>query len=67
MAVSSLLKLSVGLFAVGVLASPTPTASLDKRAVISHDAVVGFAEKVPSGTTGSVYEAYQPFLKVVNG
>lgn len=28
---------------------------------------MGFAEAVPSGTVGAVYEAYQPFLKVVNG
>ena len=59
MAVSTLL---VSLFALGAIASP-----VEKRAVIDHDAVVGFAETVPSGTVGSVYEAYQPFLKVVNG
>ncbi|KAJ7055223.1 putative NPP1 domain protein [Mycena amicta] len=40
---------------------------LDKRAVIAHDAVVGFPTTVPSGTTGQVYLAYQPHLKVVNG
>ncbi|KAE8153640.1 necrosis inducing protein [Aspergillus avenaceus] len=37
------------------------------RASIDHDAVVGFDQSVPSGTTGDVYLAYQPYLKVVNG
>lgn len=40
---------------------------LHKRAIIDHDAVVGFPETVPSGATGDLYEAYQPFLDVVNG
>jgi hypothetical protein len=63
MAIFSKLLVSVGLLAtVGVNASP-----VERRAVISHDAVVGFAETVPSGTVGNVYEAYQPYLKVVNG
>lgn len=64
----SLFKLSLGLFAAAAAATVTasPT-SLDKRAVIASDAVVGFAETVPSGTLGAVYEAYQPFLDVVNG
>lgn len=63
---SRFLQLSFGLVAaLGVDASPT--SKLQRRVVIAHDAVVGFAEKVPSGTTGVVYEAYQPYLKVVNG
>ncbi|EDP50906.1 hypothetical protein KXW98_001041 [Aspergillus fumigatus] len=37
------------------------------RASIDSDAVVGFPQTVPSGTTGEVYLAYQPYLKVVNG
>ncbi|KAE8374208.1 necrosis inducing protein [Aspergillus bertholletiae] len=37
------------------------------RASIDHDAVVGFDQTVPSGTTGDVYLAYQPDLYVVNG
>jgi hypothetical protein len=37
------------------------------RASIDHDAVVGFAQTIPSGTTGEVYLAYRPHLKVVNG
>ncbi|KNG82992.1 putative NPP1 domain protein [Aspergillus nomiae NRRL 13137] len=37
------------------------------RASIDHDAVVGFDQTVPSGTTGEVYLAYQPALYVVNG
>ncbi|PLB49831.1 putative NPP1 domain protein [Aspergillus steynii IBT 23096] len=34
---------------------------------IDHDKVVGFEETIPTGTTGDVYQAYQPYLKVVNG
>ena len=42
-------------------------AAIDRRAVIAHDAVVGFPETVPSGTTGQLYLKYKPHLKVVNG
>ncbi|KAJ7613706.1 putative necrosis and ethylene inducing peptide 2 precursor [Mycena polygramma] len=42
-------------------------APLTDRAAIDSDAVVGFPQTVPSGTAGSVYLAYQPHLKVVNG
>ncbi|KAH8591986.1 putative necrosis and ethylene inducing peptide 2 precursor [Bisporella sp. PMI_857] len=63
MTVLNFRQLSVSLLAAAA-ANASPVA---KRAVIAHDAVVGFAETVPSGTIGDVYEAYQPFLKVVNG
>ncbi|KAH6955440.1 necrosis inducing protein-domain-containing protein [Fusarium avenaceum] len=49
-------------FAAGVLGSP-----VERRAVISHDAVVGFPQTVPSTTAGSLYLKYKPFLKVFNG
>lgn len=42
-------------------------APLERRAVIAHDAVVGFPETVPSGTAGTLYLKYKPFLKVFNG
>ncbi|KAK7055542.1 putative necrosis and ethylene inducing peptide 2 [Favolaschia claudopus] len=42
-------------------------AYLGERAVIGSTEVVGFPQTVPSGTTGAVYLAYQPRLKVVNG
>ena len=42
-------------------------AAIDRRAVIAHDAVVGFPETAPSGTTGQLYLKYKPHLKVVNG
>lgn len=50
------------LAAVAVNASP-----VEHRSVIASDAVVGFPETVPSGTVGAVYEAFKPYLKVVNG
>jgi len=40
---------------------------LKPRAVINHDAVVGFPETVPAGITGELYLKYKPFLKVFNG
>lgn len=40
---------------------------LDRRAPIASDQVVPFAQLVPSGSTGSLYLAYQPLLKVTNG
>jgi hypothetical protein len=64
----------LGLLASVAVASPTPVqyspdeiAQLVPRATIASDAVVGFAETVPSGTEGALYEAYQPYLYVVNG
>nr|AZU96947.1 necrosis- and ethylene-inducing protein 2 [Botrytis medusae] len=65
-AFSKSLQLSLSVLASTVIAIPTPS-QLESRAVIDSDAVVGFAETVPSGTVGTVYEAYKPFLKVVNG
>ncbi|KUJ10451.1 putative NPP1 domain protein [Mollisia scopiformis] len=38
-----------------------------RRSVIDSDAVVGFAETVPDDTLGTAYEAYQPYLYIVNG
>lgn len=40
---------------------------LVQRSEINSDEVVGFDQTVPSGTTGDVYLAYQPYLYVVNG
>jgi hypothetical protein len=42
-------------------------APLEARAVIAHDAVVGFPETVPSGTAGQLYLKYKPYLHVING
>ncbi|KAJ3054239.1 hypothetical protein HK097_002355 [Rhizophlyctis rosea] len=59
---------SLSAIALVVLAASSDAApSIKKRAVINHDAVVGFPEIVPSGTTGSVYKAFKPYLEVTNG
>lgn len=60
----SLLRLGAWLAAA---AGTVTAAPLERRAVIAHDAVVGFPETVPSGTVGSLYLKYKPYLKVVNG
>lgn len=52
---------------VASVVSAAPVDVLEKRAVIAHDAVVGFAETVPSGTLGQLYLKYKPYLYVVNG
>jgi len=63
MAGISLLQLAFGLLAAATVnASP-----LERRGTIGSDDIIGFPEAVPSGTTGTVYEAYQPYLYVVNG
>lgn len=41
--------------------------TLYRRGTIASDEIVGFPETVPTGTTGDVYLAYQPYLYVVNG
>lgn len=51
--------LSAFSFAVG--------APLEQRAVIDHDAVVGFPQTVPSGIEGTLYLKYKPYLYVQNG
>lgn len=59
-------SLAVKLLAAATCISALPTA-LEKRAVIDHDAVVGFAQTVPSGTEGTLILKYKPYLKVFNG
>lgn len=54
--------LTLALYSVASFAAP-----LERRAVIAHDAVVGFPQTVPSGTLGTLYLKYKPYLKVENG
>lgn len=49
------------------LATVSFAAPLDRRADIAHDAVVGFAQTVPSTTEGTLMLKYQPYLYVVDG
>lgn len=62
----NLQSLAVQLLAVASCVSALPT-GLDKRDVIGHDKVVGFAQAVPSGTVGTLMLKYKPYLKVFNG
>ncbi|ORY08048.1 25 kDa protein elicitor [Clohesyomyces aquaticus] len=59
-------QLTLGLSIAVTQVSGAPTA-LDRRAVIAHDAVVGFPQTVPSGIVGTLMLKYKPYLKVVNG
>jgi hypothetical protein len=58
--------LAIELLALSTLVSAVPL-GIQRRAVINHDAVVGFPETVPSGIAGTLYLKYKPFLKVFNG
>jgi len=62
--ISTLLKLSLSLLAVTQIEG---TPLLQSRGTVGSDDIVGFDQTVPSGTTGTVYLAYKPYLKVVNG
>ncbi|KAF9690665.1 hypothetical protein EKO04_011440 [Ascochyta lentis] len=59
-------SLAAQLLAAATCVSAFPTA-LEKRAVIDHDAVVGFPQTVPSGIVGTLMLKYKPYLKVFNG
>ena len=58
--------LTTVVLAAGASAAPSCPA-VAPRAVINHDAVVGFPETVPSGTAGDLYLKFKPLLKVHNG
>lgn len=61
----ALRSLMTGALAVtSALCKPTV---LKSRAVIDHDAVVGFDEAVPDNSEGDLMLAYKPYLKVFNG
>lgn len=62
MALQSLLTAAI--VVTTALCKPT---GLKTRAVIDHDAVVGFAEAVPDNSEGDLMLAYKPYLKVSNG
>jgi hypothetical protein len=59
-------SLAVQLLVFSSVASAVPL-SPERRAVINHDAVVGFPQTVPSGVAGTLYLKYKPYLKVFNG
>ena len=54
--------------AAGPMAQPitttTTAAALVQRSVIPHTDVFGFAEAVPTGIVGQLYEAYKSYLDV---
>ena len=62
----NLKKLVPGLVYAATCVSAAPL-NLASRAVINHDAVVGFPQTVPSGITGTLYLKYKPWLEVYNG
>ncbi|KAL8366383.1 hypothetical protein RB595_004924 [Gaeumannomyces hyphopodioides] len=52
---------------VAAAASQSMAAPLEPRAVINHDAVVGFPETVPGGPIGANLLRFKPWLKVFSG
>jgi hypothetical protein len=61
-----LVNLPFQLLAAATAVSAFPL-NLFSRAVINHDAVVGFPQTVPSGLAGQLYLKYKPYLEVYNG
>lgn len=64
------LAISSALGAPALTSSEGSAAAINQprpRSVISHDAVVGFAETVPATTEGDLMLKYKPYLKVFNG
>ncbi|KAJ5110406.1 necrosis inducing protein [Penicillium argentinense] len=62
-----LLQPFLGLLAIAQLSKASPRSHLSRRGTVASDEIVGFDQKVPPGTVGDVYLAYQPHLYVVNG
>ncbi|KAJ5931152.1 hypothetical protein N7466_006645 [Penicillium verhagenii] len=60
-------RLSAGLATLSYLGAIAAASPLSRRGTIASDEIVGFNQTVPSGITGEVYLAYQPYLYVVNG
>lgn len=60
----AVLRSVLSVAAMAALATASP---LGRRGTVGSDAIVGFSQTVPSGTTGDVYLAYQPYLYVANG
>jgi len=63
---SILQLLAVGTTLVASYVDAVPL-GITRRAVINHDAVVGFPQTVPSGIVGTLMLKYKPFLEVYNG
>jgi hypothetical protein len=62
----NLCLLPIQLLAAASITTAFPL-NLFSRAVIAHNAVVGFPQTVPSGLNGELYLKYKPYLEVSNG
>jgi hypothetical protein len=60
-------RVLLGFLSIAHLSAASPRQGISRRGTVDSDEIVGFAQTVPSGTTGEVYLAYQPHLYVVNG
>jgi hypothetical protein len=49
------------------LAAVSAASPTTRRSTVASDKLVGLPASVPSGTVGTVYKAYLPYLYVVNG
>lgn len=68
MAILSLRNLFLLLSATSTfLISPVNANPLHRRAVIAHDAVVGFPQAVPGDAAGAAALKFKPWLDVRNG
>jgi hypothetical protein len=60
----AILKSLFQLFVAVTAATATP---VQRRGTLPNDQIVGLTEVVPNDVTGALYEAYQPYLDVLNG
>lgn len=52
------------LLALGAAVTGRP---IQRRGILAPDQIVGLAPAVPNDMTGTLYQAYQPYLDVING
>jgi len=55
------------LFTLSFILQASNASAITKRAVINHDAVVGFPQTIPNTTEGMAYLRYKPWLDVPHG
>ncbi|KAI2952247.1 hypothetical protein CBS147323_10327 [Aspergillus niger] len=67
MSLRTLLLAASTLSATAAAAAAAGKHRLHARDWIASDEIVGFNQTVPDNSTGELYLAYQPYLKVVNG
>jgi hypothetical protein len=64
---SKLVQLSMVAAAIACTIPAEFRSLMRRTTVLGYDEIVGLAQAVPDTTVGTLYTAYQPYLKIVNG